>query len=118
MKIKFTGREVFLSLIGISLICLIFVGSLLNDLVVSQNRDKMPVLTQIQKETETHFAFQNNNQINYPYLSDRFRLGGYIYSLGDFLIYGAFWLLVGFLIVICVGYWNYRKKSKKRFYRK
>jgi len=86
-SIKKEHIYVLLGLIQFSIL-LSLLGASANIIAVYFNDGKMPVLVQsnFEKETETHFSFQRDSQVNFPHLADRYRIGGYIYSLGDFLI--------------------------------
>lgn|SRR3990167_9694480 len=66
---------------------LIIIGMGLNFEVVFSNDNKMPVKTNWDYVTKTHFSYQDKTEINHWYFSDIIRFGGYIYSIGDVLIY-------------------------------
>lgn len=69
-------------------------GGIFNNLAVEGNGCKMPVLGVSPYSTDTHFGVRDASGIKYPLLVDRFKIGTWVYSIGDFLILGAFSLLV------------------------
>jgi hypothetical protein len=59
-----------------------------NFAAVMDNGGRMPVHTNLYvMNTDTHFSFVNQQEINHPFLADRFDIGKNIYSIGDFLIF-------------------------------
>jgi hypothetical protein len=71
------------------------VGMEMNNIVIESNGCKMPVLTTSKYSTDEHFTYQDWFSVKHPFLSDIFRIGNYIYSIGDFFIYTG-----GFLVVL------------------
>ena len=82
-------RRVFLN----DVVIFIFLGIMLNLLVITFNNGRMPVYdpnNELTIDTSTYVKFAEFNQVKYPYLSDVFkiRFNKYIlfFSIGD-LIY-------------------------------
>lgn len=97
------------------LINFVLIGALFNSLVLITNNGKMPVQTEGYFVTDTHFSFQDMNEVNNYYFTDIFKIGKYIYSLGDIVMQTFFALLVGFgiyIIVLSNKYLVYKKKNK------
>jgi hypothetical protein len=91
MKLKtyFLYQNIFL--------LILFLAIILNTLPVLNNDCRMPVLTQYAIDDTTHFSFENNHEVNYPYFSDIFRINNVYFSIGDlfFLIGG-----LGFITIM------------------
>lgn len=99
-------REKLLIIVSLS-IFLILIGSGLNQLVVSANNKKMPVLTNKSFETVEHFSF--NFEDYYPkywILSDiisvKIKDIHYIFSVGDLFIFQGI-----IIIPFCLFYYSY-----------
>lgn len=111
MKIKFTNTENAL-LITIISISISIVGMHLNWTVVDENNCKMPVWTNVEYETKTHFSFQEWNKPEHWYLADIFHINGQIYSIGDLLMYQVFILgLPAYCLFLYFKVKDGRKKS-------
>lgn len=80
--------------ITVILFIILGAGAILNNLAVESNGCKMPVLGVSPYSTDTHFGVRDASGIAYPLLVDRFKIGTWVYSIGDFLILGAFSLLI------------------------
>jgi len=78
-------------------------GAMLNVLVISVNDGRMPVELNYHYESDTHFTYQNKNEINKYYLSDRYTILNVVYSVGDFMILGSN-VIVLYLVVRLVYY--------------
>ncbi len=111
-KIKFS-KIVFLMFFFFSLV--VGIGGLLNSLVMSVNKDKMPVYYPHDFENEKHFSYQDKKEINLSYFSDFINTSKSIYSVGDLIIIGGsifafiFAIIWFYLLVFC-------KIKKEEFY--
>lgn len=67
---------------------LVVFGLAMNFVVIVDNGGRMPVAnTTIPWESvHSHFDFSNPSTIQYPYFADIYRVGGYVFSLGDFIL--------------------------------
>lgn len=63
------------------------IGGACNFLVVTSNSGKMPVLSEYDLLTSRHFTFTEENEVNYWFLSDVFRINIVYFSLGDILVF-------------------------------
>lgn len=66
------------------MVCL--VGAILNISVISTNGGRMPVLWEENYSSLEHFSYQNKNEVRQWFLSDIIDFGGFIFSIGDFLM--------------------------------
>ena len=117
--------ERIVHLFGICLLVLLFligaiVGACLNSMVVVANGGKMPVYSEIREgETRTHFYYKNSSEIVSPELTDIFKFGKVIYSLGDFIIYFSLGMILIFIINLFYLMIKWKIKDKnyiKRFF--
>lgn len=92
-------------------------GTTMNNKVIENNNNKMPVFTIFQWETLTHFSFQKFSEVNNPFFSDIIHIKKTAYSMGDFLIYFS-WILFALteltLIVNSVYLWKCNQKLSGR----
>ena len=78
-------------LIGMFVFLLIVTLSVTSNTIAKKNNGgKMPVLTSSSYKTNTHFTFQEKQEVSHFYLTDIISLGGDIYSIGDFGLYLGF----------------------------
>jgi hypothetical protein len=61
-------------------------GAILNMGVMLHNEGRMPVLTECEIDTQTHFSFQDYSEVRLPHFSDIFHTSYFIYSIGDIII--------------------------------
>jgi len=101
------------------IVCLLLLicGVCMNFQVMIANGGKMPVKLDIDYSDESHFSFQNNNEVEYFYFADIFNIGNTIYSLGDIIMYLSLYLYLIFFsrflynnILLIIKY--YKKKRK------
>ena len=75
------------------LFILLLIGMTFNFLTVVTNQGLMPVKTNLEVNSDFHFGYQNNYEVNYWYLSDIIYVNipftdvSIIMSIGDILIY-------------------------------
>lgn len=62
-------------------------GMNFNASVEYTNGGRMPVFEKDYRDTEEHFSFNEWNEVSNPHLSDIIKIGNYIYSIGDLLMY-------------------------------
>ena len=80
----------------------LMIGGVLNSEALLRNGGKMPVLTNSQYSTTTHFSYQDKDEVERWYLTDRIKIGNYVLSIGDFLtiisgtllgLYGVYFII-------------------------
>ena len=79
------------------IICIFVVGGLSNFVALKYNGGKMPIVSDVALADEFHTAHTNYEGISYPAFVDKYKVGGHIYSLGDFLL-----IIFGTLIIILI----------------
>ena len=90
---------------------IVFLGLVMNFVAIANNAGKMPVAnTSIpSQDYDTHFSFSDPDEIEYYILSDKYRIKGYVYSIGDiFLTVG----LLGMFILSILKY-RFERRFKK-----
>jgi len=79
------------------LISIIILGALFNVFVVATNDGRMPVYS-LSQDTDTHFGFQEREEINNWFLSDIFRLPiknpSIFFSIGDVIMILSYFVLI------------------------
>lgn len=125
---KLSKKDFLLSFIlGICLILLIhLLGMVFNYKVMEYNDFRMPVFTEetfsknqtiILSYDGVHSYYNNMSAVNFPFLSDIIKVGGYKYSIGDFMQYLTFPLLMMWailnLFVLLIKYYEDENKDKK-----
>ena len=86
-------------------ILLLLIGNDLNFQAIKSNDCKMPVLSTIDMESDTHIWVSDYNKINNIHLVDIYPIRGWVYSIGDFFIYGGRYLTIyGLIILLFFGY--------------
>ncbi len=109
-KKKLNRKNIFLVADLLNVLLLFFLvifmeGSLLNHIVMENNNGKMPVkILDLEYKTKCvqtsyHFSYQNNNEINFWYLSDIYKTPTMIFSIGDFFVWLGFYTAL-FLFLI------------------
>lgn len=98
--------------------CLMFIiviiGSVMNTTVILENNCRMPVyFSEYPINSSEHFSFQNPDEVNYHYLVDMFKLFNRIYSIGDLVMIGGFFLMIVFVVLMAVDYKRKTIKTKK-----
>lgn len=93
-EVKVRDSVIRLQLFMFLFIIIIFLGVVSNQAVVKFNGNRMPVLSNFDLSDETHFSYQNPQEIILSPLTDRFNALGYIWSIGDMLMVGGFILLI------------------------
>jgi hypothetical protein len=88
------------------ILCFIIIsfGALLNVLVIGFNNGKMPVKTEYNFTSETHFSFNKDSQVIWADLSDKHKIKNIYFSIGDFLM--LLGIIVSFIISISLVYKN------------
>ena len=94
-------------------IILVF-GGLLNVAAIASNGGKMPVYTNLDYNSSTHFTFQDKNEVNKFFLTDIIKIGGVYHSLGDFFIYVGIVFLFFLLLQSFITKSRNRKKNKSQ----
>lgn len=97
-------------------ITLAYSGAMMNDIAVRSNSCKMPVLSNFDFETDTHFTYQEFSQVNNSKFTDIYHIKDTTYSLGDFLIYGGIGIsyISIFFIILFTTYYGvlvYKERS-------
>lgn len=96
-------------------------GALMNMSVVAHNDGRMPVYTNCSYDTNTHFNFQNFDEVTYPYLTDIIKVinpFGYSYafiSIGDVSIFFSIFLGISSVIWFQLKGYKFRKRVKKKY---
>jgi hypothetical protein len=76
-------------------------GVNLNNEAIRTNGCKMPVISNVDYETEIHRHYSDYNKINNIHLVDIYYYDGWVYSIGDIMIYiGKGLLIFGVLILV------------------
>lgn len=98
-------KEIRKSIVTIESFCLILFcmalissGSIMNFGVIIHNEGKMPVYSSQNYTTKEYFSFQNFSEVRYPHFADVIRVGSYVMSIGDVIIYFAFLFLIYVLV--------------------
>lgn len=86
----------------------------MNSMVVQENNCKMPVLSNYNIETDRHFSYTDYSEVNKPILSDRFKVFGIIYSIGDFFIYFGFLLFLVYESYFIYLNWRVRDEKENK----
>ena len=93
-----------LLLIGMTLI---ITGITCNYTAIKNNEGRMPVLVEgnYEYKTKTHISYVEQNEVEYPFFSDRFHFLHYNYSIGDafLIIFGAMGIILCGLLFVKVG---------------
>jgi len=81
-------------------------GGIMNMVVVLANDGKMPVKCDIEYNTNKHFCCQEESEVRFPELSDKYKIKQLYFSKGDFFsvfgyVFGAF-----SLSVVLFTYWR------------
>ena len=84
---------------------IMLVGGLLNYYAIAENQGKMPIYSNYNYESETHFTFQDKSEVKMFYLVDIFKLSFLYFSIGDIIIV----LAGGLGIYSAVGFIRHRK---------
>jgi len=74
-------------------------GSAMNVLAIKSNDFRMPVYSELNYSTDSHFSFTEKEEINNYLLTDIIPFGNWMWSVGDFLVAGASALYLSILIV-------------------
>ena len=87
------------------------VGLTMNYVVILDNNGKMPVKINDlpEKYIDTHFSYNNNDEINYSFLADNHKIGKRRLSLGDILMFFSFLII----IILHIIEWVYDNKFQK-----
>ncbi len=104
-----------------SFVLIALIGAFLNILVMKSNMGRMPVLEKNYEviNDKDHFGYKDPSTIKYNYLSDRFRIGKYVYSPGDILIDIAFFSYIFTIIIYIANFlWRHYHGWKKNRFRK
>ena len=92
----------------------IFIGALFNQEALLKNGGKMPVLSDYQYSTSTHFSYQDKDDVELWYFTDWIKWERYIWSLGDFMmVISITWLFIFAIYSIIQGVKEWREKLKK-----
>ena len=105
MKQKQYNPELTLLLTILSL-AIMMIGMVFNFVAVSTNHGKMPVKEFLSYETNTHFSYQENWEVNHWYFTDIIDLKYYIVSIGDVLMV----LGLSSTIILLIKYVFYKTK--------
>lgn len=106
---------------------MILLGGMLNIVATIYNDCKMPVLAPSwngTNEYKTFFAIKNTENIENEYLIDRYKIGTYYLSIGDFIMFGSSFLMIFILmydiIISLINHHrikrmiNFKKKNRGR----
>lgn len=96
----------------ITIVSFFGIGILFNNLVISANNNKMPVLTTNLNPCFycTHFQYQNSKDINLSLLADNYKISNKIYSIGDGYIFSAMIIFIIYLIFLLISYLTIKTK--------
>lgn len=91
-------------------------GMTMNFVVIKNNQGRMPVLSEIDYNSTTHFSFTNWSKVPYAYFSDIIYVSQIAYySFGDIFIYFAITMLVSRSMLRAyfgIRYFHYKKIYK------
>ena len=91
-------------------------GMAFNFHAVQSNNGLMPVVSDFNFDSDKHFRISDVNEINYLQLSDIYRIGGNVWSIGDFLmLIGLIFLFLSTYILIhnrVINYLIYKCKKQ------
>jgi len=73
-------------------------GILGNFTAIQKNNGKMPVIADFDYSSKEHFTIKDIDEVNYIYLGDIFPLWGSFWSIGDFL------LIIGMILMLVAVY--------------
>jgi len=90
------------------LFLIFLLGTILNISAMVFNENKMPVYFPDQEVqvSEDYVTFSNFNEVDYPYLSDIFKIRNLRFSIGDVLMFGTFTSII-FLTILNI----FRRKN-------
>jgi len=94
---KQTSKMLIIQSLITLLIVSLSVGMVFNFIVVSQNGGKMPVKSIYNFETDEHFSFNLDEEVKHHRFADRYKIGRFIFSLGDFV------MLFSFITLLIMG---------------
>jgi len=77
-------------------------GTDFNTRATINNDCRMPVYNHSVENNNTHFTFIDKSEVRQFAFTDRFRIGEYVYSIGDFIIY-IFGALFYLFLAVYVG---------------
>lgn len=93
-KCKMKSQTIKRFLVMSVLFNFLFIGAVFNLDAQAVNGGKMPVLSEDNYETATHFSFQDKNDVGRWYFTDIIRWGnGRVWSIGDFILITSFTLI-------------------------
>lgn len=94
-----------LEAVVISSLLLLFclTGAFMNITVITTNDGKMPFHQDINYSSQSHFSYQNFDEIRYPYISDILRIGDNFFSVGDLIMSLSF-----ILLLVNIGVYRYK----------
>jgi hypothetical protein len=85
------------------------IGITCNFVAVTQNKGRMPVYTCYYVDDDKYFAYENNSEVNYPILTDRFYIHNKIFSIGDLIMISSMLGIFGSVSInLFTKYGSYR----------
>jgi len=95
-EIKRINRKILIQ----DLFLIFLLGAILNISVMVFNENKMPVYSKQDVSVPEHYVlFSDFEEVNYPYLSDIFKIKGLRFSVGDVLMFSMVTSII-FLTII------------------
>lgn len=109
MKTKIRNRKrkrINLTILFIFSILISLSGSNFNNVAMLKNGCKMPFYASpyLNYSDNSYFSYSDKNNVNAYFLTDRFYIGSYIYSIGDFYIFIGLFLLLSYIIIFSYRY--------------
>jgi len=97
-KLNYSEIIYLITVIGFSLLC---IGISLNFKAVQTNEGRMPVVSNLDLKTDTHYYFKDVSKINNLHLVDIYPIKDYTISIGDILIIaGMITVSIGLVLFI------------------
>lgn len=96
----------FVLLLSLGFLFMVMIGTVMQYLVVTNNGGKMPVKVDEYYipsfESDEHFSFENDSEVEYPYLTDRIKIN-HLYKSKKYHISPGDFLVIGFGIALCIS---------------
>ena len=86
---------------------ILIVGIVLNEFVMEENGNKMPVYSVYKYENNDnfkneYFSYQDEKEVNYSFFTDRIKTKNKIISVGDIMFDIGIYLFLVFAVILCV----------------
>lgn len=93
---------------------ILIAGIICNFIAITENEGYMPVKLSEYYDfnNDKHISYIDDDEVNYPFFTDIFRIGKYIISIGDILIITGI-VLMGYYILLI---YHYQKRQKFKYW--